>query len=61
MDNQATKYVSVSTAARILGREPSTVRYWCQKGYIKAITSPGGVYSIPRAELDGIPKRSEVA
>ena len=53
-DDPDPQFVSVSKMARILDRPTRTVRGWCEKGQVLAIRSPGGVYQIPRAEIDRV-------
>jgi hypothetical protein len=52
--SDATRFVSVSTMARALGKPARTVRYWCERGWVRAVQSPGGVYSIYRSEIERV-------
>jgi excisionase family DNA binding protein len=39
-----------SELARLMGVTPRTVRAWVDKGWVKALRTPGGKYRIPAAE-----------
>jgi len=50
----AEPFVSVSKMARALKKPARTVRDWCEKRQVIALRSPGGVYKIPRSEIERV-------
>lgn len=46
--------VTVAVFARQTERSPRTVRFWCERGFIRSQKSPGGRYAIPRSEIERV-------
>lgn len=59
MAENATRFVTVSAIARALCVSGETVREWCRRGQVSALTTPGGHYRIPREELRRLLAASE--
>jgi excisionase family DNA binding protein len=48
----AGKLLKVSEAAQILNVSPHTLRKWANRGLIKVLRYPSGMYRIPGEEID---------
>ena len=54
VSNAPEKLVGVPEAAKRLGSPERTVRYWCQRGWIKTTRTLGGHYRVSLAEIERI-------
>jgi len=62
LEDEDVKFYTSAELAKMMGVLRETVEYWCRKGKIKAVVTPGGHYRIPEQEVKrvlkgmGIPK-----
>jgi len=53
------QWFTVREVAKLKGVDRSTVRRWCERGYVKgAYQTPGGHWRIPAAWLEDAPKQT---
>ena len=46
--------VSTSEFAAALEKSVRTVKFWCQRGWVRCIQTPGGHYRIVRSEIERV-------
>ena len=47
-------YLSTGEFAAELKRPQRTVKFWCMRGWVRSVQTPGGHYRIPRAEVERV-------
>lgn len=58
-DVDSDRLVSITEAARQIGKHPNTLRFWIKTGLLKAVRLPSGLLNLRQSQVDSLCRLQE--